>query len=118
MDGTQAEQLAARFLKKQGYKISECNYLVRGGEIDIIARDRNEVVFVEVRYRKSDHYGSAEESIDGRKQQRLIKAASHYLQEHNLWDKVPCRFDTICITVDPAQPSRQDINWQKNAFTL
>ena len=118
MDGVTAEQKAAEHLRRQGLKLIARNYNMPGGEIDIIAREGKTLVFVEVRFRRSARFGSAQESINLQKQQRIIRAASHYLQENRLWDKIACRFDTICISFNSASPSGLDISWQKNAFTL
>lgn len=110
--GKQAEQLAARHLRKRGLKIIETNFLAPGGEVDIIARDKQTLVFVEVRYRASERFGSASETIDAKKQQRVIKAATHYLQQQQLWDKIACRFDTICLT------DSNTLMWEQAAFEL
>ncbi|MGS2724626.1 YraN family protein [Porticoccus sp. GXU_MW_L64] len=117
MDGDKAEQLARGHLKKAGLQIIECNYRCRRGEIDIIARDGDSLVFVEVRYRRQSKFGSAADSINPRKQARIIAAALNYLQRHQLAEKLPCRFDTICI-VPQAGGWRQhyDIDWLKDAF--
>ena len=118
MDGNKAEQLACKHLKKAGLTVVERNYRCRRGEIDIIARDGDTLVFVEVRYRSQSRFGSAADSIDTRKQQRLIRAAMHYLQQHQLSEKVPCRFDTICLAPQPGSGllKRYSIDWLKNAF--
>ena len=118
MDGVTAEKQAAVYLRQQGLKMITCNYNMPGGEIDIIAREDKTLVFVEVRFRRSARFGTPQETINRQKQQRIIRAASHYLQENRLWDKIACRFDTICISLNSAQPSGLDISWQKNAFTL
>ncbi|MCV6605175.1 MAG: YraN family protein [Porticoccaceae bacterium] len=119
MDGEKAEQLACRYLKRSGLKIIERNYGCRRGEIDIIARDGDSLVFVEVRYRRQSSFGSAADSIHQHKQNRIIRAALHYLQQHQLAEKLPCRFDTICIAPDRATSGfRQayQIDWLRNAF--
>jgi putative endonuclease len=78
--GTRGEELAQRFLKDQGYLILETNYRCTWGEIDIVAQDGNELVFVEVRTRRSAEYGSPEESLTPAKARRLVAAAEDYLQ--------------------------------------
>src|SRR5580704_18981728 len=79
--GQAAENIAADFLRAQGLDILERNYLRRMGELDIVARDRDVLVIAEVRTRSSDRYGGAAASVDPRKQQRIIRAASQLLQE-------------------------------------
>ena len=110
--GDAAEQAAARFLKKQGLILIEHNYRCRFGEIDIIARDGPILAFVEVRYRHSNRFGSAAESVNFRKQQRLLAAASHYLATVQ-GTELPCRFDVIEAS---ACNGGFDINWLQNAF--
>ena len=83
-------------------------YLCRG-EIDLVMRDKQATVFVEVRYRRSDCFGSALESVDARKQRRLITAAQHFLLTHK--SNACCRFDVVGIGGDG------EINWIRNAFT-
>ena len=110
--GDAAEQAAARFLKKQGLPLIEHNYRCRFGEIDLIARDGPMLIFVEVRCRQSKRFGSAAESVNWRKQQRLIAAASHYLATVQ-GAELRCRFDVIEAS---ACNGGFDINWLQNAF--
>jgi putative endonuclease len=108
--GAAAEELAARHLLHHGLRIIERNFRVRGGEIDLIARDGKALVFVEVRLRTRSDFGGAAASITGKKQQRIILAASHYLQAHG---EQPCRFD--CILLDALDAKA--IEWIKGAFS-
>lgn len=111
--GLWAELVARDFLKKQGLKLLEQNFHGPGGEIDLIMMDGNTIVFTEVRYRSSNRYLHAVESIDSRKCARIIKTARNYLQKnHNIRDN-PCRFDVITITGDTGSP---EIGWIKDAF--
>lgn len=112
--GTQVERDVCRYLEKQGLKLIRRNYHSRGGEIDLIMQHQDVLVFVEVRYRKSASYGSAIESVNYSKQQRLIHAATQYLQQHPPKQE-SCRFDVVGVS-----PSSQgyDINWIQNAFQL
>jgi len=96
--GEQLEVFAARQLTDAGLKIISQNYLCKMGEVDIIARDKKDLVFVEVRYRKSEYYGGSVASVDKKKQHRVSLAANHYLQKHGLTNKVPCRFDVFAVT--------------------
>ena len=90
-----SEDLALKYLKRRGLKLLVRNYYSRHGEIDLIMQDKDTLVFVEVRYRKHDDYGDAAESVDRRKQSRIMSTAESYLQTHS-WDG-PCRFDIVAI---------------------
>ena len=106
--GGKAEKLAAEFLQRQGYSIVQRNYLCRLGEIDLIARDRETLVFVEVRMRNGAAFGSALESITPHKKKRIIAAAKHFLME--LGREPYCRFDVIAV--DEGGPPE----WHQGAF--
>jgi len=110
--GKEGEKIAADYLKKNGYRIDELNYRCPIGEIDIIAHDRNDVVFVEVKSRKSAALGYPEEAVGNRKQRKMSQLALWYLQEKKL-DKTCARFDVVAIL---ALPSGHDIRLIKNAF--
>lgn len=111
--GYAAEQLACDYLVKQGLLLIEKNYRSQRGEIDLIMRDENMLVFVEVRYRKNDMYGGALESINWHKQQRIISAAKNYLIRFRLSEVHPCRFDVVAISGNLNFP---DIEWIIQAF--
>lgn len=97
--GSGGENLACDFLKKNGFKILARNFTIRGGEIDIIARDGNVLVFVEVKTRHSKEYGSAREAVTGWKLRYLRKAALFYIQKIG-WQDRPYRFDLVAIDFD------------------
>ncbi|MGH8752098.1 MAG: YraN family protein [Burkholderiales bacterium] len=109
-DGAVAERQAATFLQKQGLKLLETNYRCRFGEIDLILRDGNTLVFAEVRLRKNPDFGGAAASITAQKQMRLVKAARHYLAA--LKSAPSCRFDALLLS----GASGNEIEWIKNAF--
>lgn len=92
--GAQAEALACDHLQAHGLTLVQRNYQVRAGEIDLIMREGNETVFVEVRQRSRPDWGSAAESVTASKRRRLSRAAQHYLQRHG---ETPCRFDVVTI---------------------
>ncbi|MCK4743081.1 MAG: YraN family protein [Sulfuriflexus sp.] len=105
------ENLACQYLEKQGLVLVERNFSCRRGEIDIIMRDKDSIVFVEVRYRRTDKFGNAMESVNIHKQKRLSLTARHYL----LQTRTPlnARFDVVAISgVEP----NTTIEWVKNAF--
>jgi len=110
--GAAAEQLAADYLLRQGLKLIERNFRVRGGEIDLICRDGKTTVFVEVRLRSRGDFGGAASSITSTKQARLILAARHWLLRHG---ETPCRFD--CMLFDGPDTETRKIEWLRNAFS-
>lgn len=106
--GDKSEQLACQFLLKQGLLVLEKNFRCKHGELDLIMRDKQTLVIVEVRFRQSNKYGGALESITQKKQSRIIAATQYYL----LLNKInsPIRFDVVTMSNDT------DINWIINAF--
>jgi putative endonuclease len=93
--GRQGEERAKIFLESKGFQILENNYRTKGGEIDLVARDGEEIVFVEVRSRSRQDYGGAMASIDARKRRKIIFAARVWLQTHD-WQGA-CRFDAVAL---------------------
>ncbi|MCK9275387.1 MAG: YraN family protein [Syntrophales bacterium] len=112
--GRLGERLAADYLAKKGYKIAELNYRCVFGEIDIIACDRKEIVFVEVKSRRSSNFGDPESSVDMRKQKKLSKIAQAYLGEHGLENR-EARFDVIAVSFFC---NSENIRHIRNAFEL
>jgi putative endonuclease len=112
--GRAAEDIAAHFLRAKGLEILERNYLRRLGELDIVARDRDVLVIAEVRTRASDRYGGAAASVDARKQQRLIRAASALLQQRKDLARLRVRFDVIVVSNIASETPA--IDWIQHAF--
>ncbi len=112
--GRRAEQDACDYLERQGLRLVERNYRCASGEIDLIMRDRDTLVFVEVRYRRSRRFGGGAESVDRRKQGKLSATAAHYLQTHPGAARRPCRFDVIALT--GADNGHPHVDWISNAF--
>jgi putative endonuclease len=110
--GDQGEDLAATALKKQGYKILERNYVTPLGEIDLIARHKGILVFIEVKTRKSDRFGTPAEAVHPAKQAKLRRLADYYLKQQRLGD-VAVRFDVVAITMKDGNPA---INIIQDAF--
>lgn len=107
--GILGEKIAQNFLRKRGYRIREANYRCPEGEIDLIAEDKDCLVFIEVRTKRSLEFGSPEESITPAKKEKLRVVASRYLQTHNnlprLW-----RIDVVAIELDKrGKPSRIEL---------
>lgn len=94
--GTDGESIAVDYLEKKGYRILQRNYRFHRGEIDIVARDEDQFVFVEVKSRRSDSYGEPEDAITTRKHKQLCKIAQGYMLRNNIEEK-DCRFDVISI---------------------
>lgn len=112
--GKEGEKIAADFLKKNGYRIVETNYRCPIGEIDIIARDKSELVFVEVKARKSSAMGYPEQAVGVKKQRKMSQLALWYLQEKKTND-ARARFDVVAILL---LPSGNEIRLIRNAFDL
>lgn len=113
--GLYFEKLALTYLKKQGLVLLEQNYHCRFGEIDLVMRDNAAVVFIEVRFREKSEFGFAFDTVDKRKQQKLIKTAQLYLLQHELYEQVSSRFDVISATIQQNKPKLQ---WIRNAFQV
>jgi len=110
--GKKSEAVAARELKRMGYKIIEMNFHCREGEIDIIAREGETIIFCEVKARRSDKFGSALEGITQAKIAKLKKAAEVYINRNRL-EKVDARFDVVAI--DEREGERK-LEVLRNAF--
>ena len=110
--GKAGEKIAAAFLKQSGYRIVETNYRCPIGEIDIVAREKKEWVFVEVKARKSGFLGYPEQAVDAKKQRKMSKLALWYLKENKL-DDVNARFDVVAIQM---LPCGNEVRLIKNAF--
>jgi putative endonuclease len=108
--GDIAEEKACLFLKAKGFSFVDRNYRSPFGEIDLIMKDNEEIVFIEVRSRRDTLYGTAIESINRIKQQKVMKSALCYLQKRKWLDKVNYRFDVVGC-------SPTHIEWIKNAFS-
>lgn len=110
--GRKGETIAEAFLKNNGYRIVETNYRCPFGEIDIIARDQEELVFIEVKTRKSKALGYPEQAVDRKKQKKMSQLALWYLQYKNMND-VKARFDVVAVIMSKSEP---EIRLIQNAF--
>jgi putative endonuclease len=116
--GSEAEDLALAFLLAHGLQLKARNYACRMGEIDLILQERDTLVFVEVRMRRSEAFGGAMESITLRKREKLLATARHYLARHGVASQrtagrgslPPCRFDAVLVDATGG------VRWVRDAF--
>lgn len=111
--GNKYESIARAHLETNGLKILKKNYLCKLGEIDIIALHNDIVVFCEVRSKSNTYFGQPEETVDSNKQQRIHRAANHFLINTPRLKNSFCRFDVISIIFNN---DHHQINWIRNAF--
>jgi len=112
--GDLGEDAAARHLESKGLRVLERNWRFHQWELDLICRDGDTIVFVEVKTRKENSMAAPADALTRKKQARLVKAASHYLTKKDLWD-CPCRFDLAGVT---ATATSMDVEHTENAFDL
>jgi putative endonuclease len=110
--GKEGEKNAALFIKKNGYRIIETNYRCILGEIDIVASENGDLVFIEVKTRKSEELGYPEQAVGRKKQKKLSQLALWYLEKNKLTD-INARFDVVAVTISA---STNEIRLIKNAF--
>ncbi|WP_298634805.1 YraN family protein [uncultured Umboniibacter sp.] len=107
--GAEYEAHIAQYLTENGVDIVTTNYRCRYGEIDIIASSQESLIFVEVKYRSANTFGRPEDYLTSAKQQKLIKAAHHFLCENQEYQNQPLRFDLITN-------ENKEITWIRNAI--
>ena len=107
--GREGEAAAAAYLRKKKYEVIGANYRCRFGELDLIAKKRDLVIFVEVKLRKNDRFGAASDAVTAAKQEKLRKAAASWLASHEC--EAPARFDVIEVYTETGR-----INHIENAF--
>ncbi len=112
--GKKGEEVALRFLKKRGYRIIEKNYVCKMGEMDVIAREKDTLAFVEVKTRTSTLFGPPQLAVNSSKQRQLSKVALYYLKEKRLED-VKARFDVVAILLGQ---KGEEIELIRDAFDL
>ena len=110
--GKACEDSACRFLQAQGLLLLMRNFSCRLGEIDLIMRDKEALVFIEVRYRASASHGGAAATVTLTKQRKLVRAAQVFLQTRNHYQELPCRFDVL------AMDGANEVEWIQDAFQL
>lgn len=115
--GAYFEAIACDYLLNNNLKLIQRNYISKYGEIDIIMQDMASLVFVEVRARKNILYGSPIETINYKKQAKIIKTAQCFLLNHNIYEKSPYRFDAITLIAKNKKHEKYDLTWYKNIIT-
>lgn len=109
--GNEKEEIACKYLEEKGYFIIKRNFFCRFGEIDIIAKQEQTLVFVEVKYRQKIQHGMPEQAVTPVKRKRIIKTADYYRVRYRVLEDVPCRFDIIAIA-----GAEENIKHFENAF--
>ena len=112
--GRRGEELAVHYLKKNGYRLIERNYICKMGEMDIIAKEKDTLVFIEVKARTSTAFGPPQLAVNPAKQRQLSKVALHFLKEKKIED-VKARFDVVAILLGK---KGDEIELIKDAFDL
>jgi len=111
--GAWAEDHACDYLARRGLEVLVRNYRCRHGEIDLVLRDADALVFTEVRYRANREWVSGAQSVDAAKQRRLLASAEHFLQRHREHARRACRFDVVDICGPQHAPQ---VDWIQDAF--
>ena len=111
--GKQGEELAVQFLQNLNYQVVEINWREHKFEIDIIAKDKDELVFVEVKTRTTDFFGNPEEAVTLPKQKHLIEGADFYINQNEI--DLECRFDVVAVVLNE---SKKEINHIKSGLIL
>ena len=111
--GRWAEQAALEYLLTKKLKLLDKNFRSAFGEIDLIMQDENIILFIEVRYRSSNHFHTALESINRKKCERIIATSHQYLSKNRSASQLDCRFDVVALSGPQETPT---IQWIKNAF--
>lgn len=111
--GQEIESLVCQYLQDQGLQLLIRNFRCRLGEMDWIGLDKDQLMFLEIRFRRNTSFGGGAASVDFRKQQKLIKTAKFFLRTHPNFTKHSCRFDVVAVTLKDNTPQ---IEWIPNAF--
>ncbi|MGB9429348.1 MAG: YraN family protein [Gammaproteobacteria bacterium] len=112
--GQRAEDQALELLRRAGLKLLTRNYRCPQGELDLVMEDGETLVMVEVRYRLERGFGGAAETVDRRKQEKLLRAAQHFLQQDARHRRRPLRFDVVAVNETTTGGIQTD--WIKDAF--
>ncbi len=113
--GRSAEQLAAAYLVRQGLTLVASNHRARVGELDLVMRESQTLVIIEVRSRTSTRVATPAETVDRHKQRRIILATQHFILQNRCYRDWPLRFDVVAVT---GELVTAEIRWIRAAFTL
>lgn len=113
--GRSAEQLAAAYLVRQGLILVASNHRARVGELDLVMREGQTLVIIEVRSRTSTRVATPAETVDRHKQRRIILATQHFILQNRCYRDWPLRFDVVAVT---GELVTAEIRWIRAAFTL
>lgn len=116
--GAYGEDIAGKYLIKNGYEILQKNFRTKFGEIDIIAKDGKKIVFVEVKTREDDKFVSPFTAVNKNKQKHIIKAGLFYLKNNKPFEKVECRFDVVSIITNTNMHNVSKVELIKDAFQV
>ena len=108
--GKLGEELARKYLESKGYGILEQNYKTRRGEIDLIAKHKNELIIIEVRTKHHEQFGTPEETIDYKKRLRLLRNANAYIAK--IKHTGLCRIDAVCVVIDENKGLRRITHYE------
>lgn len=111
--GKKGEAVARAFLERRGVRILAANYTCAAGEIDLIGREREAILFIEVKTRTSEAFGPPQLAVHQRKQRQIVRTAQWFLAEQRM-PEVACRFDVLAVTLMSDEPPR--IQWVRDAF--
>ncbi|MFQ3671075.1 MAG: YraN family protein [Verrucomicrobiia bacterium] len=114
-EGAYGEEVAASFLRRQGCRVLARNYAGRWGEVDVVVRDGESLVFVEVKARGPEGWGRPAEAVDGKKRRRIRLTAEAYLKELRVAPP-PVRFDVVEVILEPGRVP--EVTWVRGAFTV
>ncbi len=112
--GAEAESVAQDYLEMRGLKVVERNYRCRVGELDLVLTDNEMLVIAEVRFRSNTGFASPQETVDRKKQAKLIRATQHFLQSRPALRQYPVRFDVVAVS---GLGKANEVNWIKHAFS-
>lgn len=116
--GNKGEECTVKYLKIKGFEILERNYLIKGSEIDIIAKKDNEIHFIEVKTRSQESYGTGAEAVNYYKRNAIIHGAKYYLMRHYEFSGMLCSFDVSEVYIKKGLCFNKKINYIENAFEL
>lgn len=111
--GFHAEEIACRYLVSKGLLLVEKNFFCRFGELDLIMKEKDSLVFVEVKYKKNQDFASCISAVTEKKQKKVKQTALYYLHKNQLFEKIACRFDVVTLCGNISCP---EISWLPSAF--